>query len=144
MSERSQKLFSSIFRVRYRVRVRRRIHRRKKTSVLSKKQYETHKESDRALIIERLMHFNSFYKLVYRRVFIKNSPSRWGSCSKAGNLNFNYRVVLLPNHLADYIIVHELCHIDQFNHSKKFWDLVGQTIPDYEKRRLELRKIGMK
>ncbi len=104
------------------------------------KQYSEQKEIARALVVGRLEFWNIHYKLKYGRVSIRNQRSRWGSCSKKGNLNFNFRIVSLPAHLADYIIVHELCHIGQFNHSRKFWDLVAETLPNHSKLRGELKK----
>ena len=89
----------------------------------------------------RILHFNSYYGHTLGKIFIKNHKSRWGSCSGKGNLNFNYKVVLLPLPIADYIIVHELCHLQEFNHSAKFWALVGETIPDYVVRRKQLRAL---
>ena len=62
---------------------------------------------------------------------------------RRGNLNFNYRIVHLSPHLVDYLIIHELCHIKEFNHSKEFWALVGQNIPNYGKLRGELRKMKL-
>ncbi len=106
------------------------------------KQYRAYKEQARTLVSLRLTHFNQFYNLKLNRVFIKNQKSRWGSCSSKGNLNFNYKIALLPPHLADYIIVHELCHLKEFNHSHAFWDLVAQTMPDWKKRRNELKTIS--
>jgi predicted metal-dependent hydrolase len=97
-----------------------------------RKEYLLHKESARALVHERLKHWNTFYNFTYGRIAIRNQRSRWGSCSKKGNLNFSYKIALLPPNLADYLIVHELCHIGEFNHSNRFWDLVGRAIPDYK------------
>ena len=92
----------------------------------------------RALAAERLAHFNQAYGFSYGRVSIRDQRTRWGSCSKKGNLNFNYRICYLPPHLLDYVIVHELCHLGQFNHSAAFWALVAQTLPDHRERRAEL------
>jgi len=122
-------------------RIVRRRTRRKKISVQSKKHFKLHKENTQALILERLEHYNAFYNFTYKKIFIKNVKSRWGSCSKRGNLNFNYRLGLISQELLDYVVVHELCHLGEFNHSQKFWDLVAKTIPDYKKRQSELRKI---
>lgn len=116
------------------------ILKRKRKVVVSKK-YLKHKESARELVSRRLEYFNQHYKYKIGRIAIRNQKRRWGSCSSKGNLNFNYKIVLLQPHLADYIIVHELCHLGQFNHSQKFWDLVKETIEDYEKCASELRKI---
>lgn len=87
---------------------------------------------------KRLGHFNQIYGLRYKRVSIKKQTSRWGSCSKKGNLNFNYRIVFLPPELQDYLIVHELCHLKEMNHSHKFWAEVGKSIPEYKKLRKKL------
>jgi hypothetical protein len=103
------------------------------------KEYEGNKGKARSLVIERLKHFNVFYGFKIGNISIRNQKSRWGSCSRKGNLNFNYRIALLPPHLSDYIIVHELCHIGQLNHSSKFWDLVAKTIPEHKKLRKELK-----
>lgn len=98
---------------------------------------------EQALIFveKRVQHFNQIYGFNYKKISVKNQKSRWGSCSSKGNLNFNFKIVLLPDRLADYIIVHELCHIGQLNHSKKFWDLVEKTLPHYKILRNELKKI---
>jgi len=103
--------------------------------------YEANKEKARALVLERLAYFNRFYGLKWGRVAIRNTKRRWGSCSKRSNLNFCYRVVFLPKDLTDYIIVHELCHLKEFNHSKAFWALVAMTIPDYKTLRKQLKSV---
>lgn len=104
-----------------------------------KKEYLEHKNRALVLAKERLEFFNRSYGFNFNRVSIKNQKTRWGSCSKKGNLNFNYRIALLSEKLADYIIVHELCHLGQLNHSRQFWNLVAQTIPDYSALRKELK-----
>lgn len=106
-------------------------------------QYARHKESSRKIILERLTHYNLHYKQELKSVFIRNQKTRWGSCSNKGNLNFNYKTGLLDQDLCDYVVVHELCHLKEFNHSQKFWDLVGETIPDYKIRRSKLHKIRL-
>ena len=101
--------------------------------------YLANKKTAQDLIIRRLEQFNLHYHFVWSRVSIKNQRSRWGSCSESGNLNFNYKIIFLPSHLQDYIVVHELCHLKELNHTKRFWDLVGETIPDYAKLRQMLK-----
>jgi hypothetical protein len=110
----------------------------------TKKDYNNHKDQALVLVKKKLEHFNQFYGFKFNRISIKNQKTRWGSCSKKGNLNFNYKIFLLPEKLADYIIVHELCHLQEFNHSQKFWNLVGVTTPDYLSLRNELKKNNFK
>ena len=71
------------------------------------------------------------HQFTYNRVTIKNLKSRWGSCSVKHNLNFNLRLVMMPPWVSDYIIIHELCHLCEMNHSKRFWKLVEQYCPNY-------------
>lgn len=92
------------------------------------------------LIRERLDSFAAFYGVTYRRVTIKQVTTRWGSCSKQGNLNFTVKLLHLPERLVDYLLVHELCHLREMNHSSKFWALVEKAIPDYRVCRTELRQ----
>lgn len=110
----------------------------------NRRQYLRLRETTRALVHERLRYFNAHYRLVLRKVFIKNHKSRWGSCSESGNLNFNYKLIFLPSEIADYIVVHELCHIAELNHSPRFWRLVERTIPHHKglRRRLRLLERG--
>lgn len=108
----------------------------------STKSYLLHKESACKLVRERLEYFNQFYGFKYNKVAIRNQKTRWGSCSKRGNLNFSYKLALLPPHLADYIIVHELCHLKEFNHSQAFWDLVGKQILNYKDLRNQIKNIA--
>ncbi len=105
----------------------------------SAKDFKRYKEQARTLATARLAHFNIYYKHSIGKVYIRNQKSRWGSCSGKGNLNFNYKIALLPPDLADYIIVHELCHLKQMNHSRNFWSLVEEQIPDYKTRRKQIR-----
>ncbi len=99
-----------------------------------------YKKQAQVLVEGKIKHFNEFYKFKFNNITIRNQKTRWGSCSRKGNLNFNYKIVLLAEEMADYIIVHELCHLGQFNHSQKFWDLVAQTIHNHKEIRRELKK----
>ena len=115
---------------------------RRKKSILAgfgRRNYLKYKEPARELVLRRVEYFNNIYNFSYGRISIRNQRSRWGSCSKKGNLNFNYKIVLIPEKLADYIVVHELCHLGEFNHSPNFWALVARTFPDYQKIKQELR-----
>ena len=66
----------------------------------------------------------------------------WGSCSSAGNLNFNWKLVLMPPELLDYVVVHELAHRKEMNHSPRFWAVVEKELPDYRDRREKLKILG--
>jgi hypothetical protein len=105
----------------------------------NKKDYLKYKELAYRLAIDRVDYFNKIYKFRFNKINIKNQKTRWGSCSRKGNLNFNYKIALLPQRISDYIFVHEICHLGEFNHSKKFWKLITKAIPDYQKIKDELR-----
>ncbi|HSX39384.1 MAG TPA: M48 family metallopeptidase [Candidatus Saccharimonadales bacterium] len=107
----------------------------------SKDDYKASKHTAKEFVLERLATFNEFYNFKINKVTIKNVTSRWGSCSKAGNLNFNYQIIYLKPEQADYIIVHELCHLKELNHKQAFWELVAKTIPHYKELRKQLRNI---
>ncbi len=87
----------------------------------NKKDFEKYKDEALLLVNKRLHYFNKQYGYSWRDVRIKNVSSRWGSCSKSGDLTFSYKIALLPSSLADYIVVHELCHLGEFNHRGGFW-----------------------
>lgn len=101
------------------------------------------KDAALELIREKLSEFNTYYQLEYNRISVRNQITRWGSCSKHRNLNFNYKILFLASALSDYIIVHELCHLKEFNHSANFWALVAKNIPDYKERRKELKNTRL-
>ena len=96
----------------------------------------------RTIFDERLAECNKRYGFSYRRVTIKEQKSRWGSCSRQGNLNFNWRLLLAPLPVLDYVVVHELCHLQELNHSPRFWQLVALACPDYAAHRAWLREHG--
>lgn len=96
------------------------------------KKYLEYKKEALEFTIERINYLNKKYNFKFNKIKIKNQKTRWGSCSRKGNLNFNYKIMFLPQQIADYIITHELCHLKELNHSKKFWNLVSKTIPNYQ------------
>ena len=116
---------------------------KKAIRTFSQSDYVENKKKALAFVKERVAFYNEIYLFSFRHIFIKNQKTRWGSCSHKNNLNFNYKILFLPETLQDYIIVHELCHLKELNHSKKFWALVKKTIPDYKERRKELRHQGL-
>jgi predicted metal-dependent hydrolase len=146
-------VFSSIFKGRIVIYRRRRYVRRRR--VRSRRQinrgdYLLKKESARQLVVSRLEFFTGEYArldpvaaeaMKYKRVFIRNQRGRWGSCSSRKNLSFNYRLLELDPELRDYVVVHELCHLKEFNHGKDFWNLMKLTVPRAEEFHLMARKI---
>lgn len=105
---------------------------------------EINRLTDSALkaIPPRLEYFAPIVGVTYGRVTVRNQVSRWGSCSAKGNLNFNCLLMLCPPEILDYVIVHELCHRKQMNHSKEFWTEVERAIPDYKAREKWLKDNG--
>lgn len=78
----------------------------------------------------------------YGRITIRRQKTRWGSCSQSGNLNFNCLLMLAPPGVVDYVVVHELCHRIEMNHSPRFWKLVGEVYPDYDRWKRWLKENG--
>ncbi len=95
-----------------------------------------------AVIEERLAHWNSHYGYTWTRIAIKEQKTRWGSCSRQGALNFNWRLLLAPLPALDYVVIHELCHLKEPNHGPRFWALVAQACPDHRVWRGWLRQHG--
>jgi predicted metal-dependent hydrolase len=96
----------------------------------------------RAEIVPRVQRFAEEMGVSYKRIAIKNQRTIWGSCSQKGNLNFNFRLVMAPEPVLEYIIVHELAHLKEPNHSPRFWDIVGRVIPEYSIHRKWIKEHG--
>lgn len=90
-------------------------------------------------IPERVAYFASRMNISYGRITIREQKTRWGSCSSKGNLNFNWKLMLLPDKLLDYVVVHELAHRREMNHSPRFWAIVAAELPDFQERRQRLK-----
>ena len=80
--------------------------------------------------------------LAYKRIEIRDQRTRWGSCSTRGTLSFNWRLVLAPYEVLDYVVVHEVCHIREPNHSRRFWKLVESRVADHREHERWLRRYG--
>jgi predicted metal-dependent hydrolase len=106
--------------------------------------YKHHKENAFARVVEIIERANKQYGFSYKGIRIKNQKTLWGSCSRNGMLNFNYKIIHLTDEQAHYIVAHELCHLKEFNHGRAFWNLVAETVPQYKQLRHELRAIAMK
>lgn len=91
------------------------------------------------LIPARVKEYAEIIGVSYGRITIRNQKTRWGSCSSKGNLNFNCQLMRLPEELRDYVIIHELCHRKEMNHSAKFWSEVEKYCPDYKALRKKLK-----
>ena len=96
----------------------------------------------KAVISKRVRYFAERMGESYGKITIKNQQKRWGSCSSARNLNFNRRLIMAPQEVLDYVVVHELCHLRQMNHSKEFWQEVEMVLPDYKMHKKRLETIG--
>jgi len=116
----------------------------KRREIVRKKLEQWYKSKAKELIYERLALFTDKIGVKVNTVRFKNQKTRWGSCSQRGNLNFNWKLVMAPTDIVDYVVVHELCHFIQMNHSKEFWQLVGNQIPDHNERRKWLKENGVK
>lgn len=91
-------------------------------------------------IAERIRHFALLWKLTPKAVRLSRARKRWGSCSGEGRLSFNWRLILAPPEILDYVVVHELAHLTIKNHSRRFWDRVAEMLPEYRKSRVWLRE----
>lgn len=110
----------------------------------SRANYLKYKEQARKKILIRLEEINKLYGFKYKRVSVRDQKTRWGSCSRQANLNFNYKLIYLPSEGLDYILAHELCHLKEFNHGPEFWRLVARSVPNYRYWRKKLRNIDLK
>ena len=92
------------------------------------------------LLTAKTAAFSQIIDVRFRRFTIRHARTRWGSCSKLGNLNFNWKLLKAPEAVIDYVIIHELCHLKEMNHSSEFWRLVGKYCPDYAEQKKWLRE----
>ena len=90
----------------------------------------------------RVAHFAPLVGVTYGRITIRNQRTRWGSCSSRGNLNFNCLLMLAPPEVIDYVVVHELCHRKEMNHSQLFWNEVARVLPGYAEQEKWLKTHG--
>lgn len=93
-------------------------------------------------IPQRVRKYATIIGVTVGRSTIRNQKTRWGSCSSKGNLNFNCLLMLCPEEVRDYVVVHELCHRKELNHSTRFWNEVARVMPDYAQRRKWLKENG--
>ena len=101
-----------------------------------------YKEAARSYIPKRVAYYHAMTGGTYNRISIRDQKTRWGSCSTKGTLSFNWRLMLAPPAVLDYVVVHELCHLTHMNHSKDFWCAVEAVCPDYRNARKWLKEHG--
>lgn len=107
-----------------------------------RQEYLANREQALEIVRKRVEYFNQLYQFEISSITIRYMKCQWGSCSRSRRLNFNYKLIFLPQDLMDYVIVHELSHLAEFNHSSRFWQHVSRAIPDWKQRRSALRSVG--
>lgn len=100
------------------------------------------KDQARTRIVEKVRGYSLLMGVEPNQIRIKDQKTRWGSCSSKDNLNFNWRLIMAPEWIIDYVIIHELCHLVHLNHSPAYWQLVENMMPDYKMRRQWLKEKG--
>lgn len=97
------------------------------------------KAKTKEIVLDRVKHFSSIMGLSPKRVSVNSAKKRFGSCSAEGNINFSFRLCLYPNEVIDYVVVHELAHLKELNHSRRFWAIVEKYIPNYKEIKKQFR-----
>lgn len=109
---------------------------------LDEADYRRYQAQAAQLIRQKVAAYAARMQVDYGRITIRDQRTRWGSCSAKGNLNFNWRLILAPEEVLDYVVVHELAHRREMNHSSRFWNQVEAVLPDYRECRIWLRQNG--
>lgn len=99
-------------------------------------------ENARAVFTQKVSHYASLMGVTYGRITIREQKTRWGSCSSKGNLNFNWRLIFAPEYVLNYVVVHELAHRKEMNHSKAFYAVIESVLPDYQTAKKWLKDHG--
>lgn len=100
------------------------------------------RDQTKKLVSEKVAYYSSMMGVTYQRITIRAQKTRWGSCSSRGNLSFNCLLALVPEDVLEYVVVHELCHLIEMNHSERFWEEVHKILPNYAQSRRWLRENG--
>ena len=101
-----------------------------------------YRDAAKDYIPKRVEYYHQFTGGSYQKITIRDQKTRWGSCSGTGTLSFSFRLMLAPPRVLDYVVVHELCHLTHMNHSKEFWNMVEDILPDYKEHRKWLKENG--
>ncbi len=124
------------------IRAKKEAYEAMETSHLTDEEIRELADKARKYIPERVAYFAERMGVTYGRITIRNQKTRWGSCSSKGNLNFNCLLMLTPVEIIDYVVVHELCHRKEMNHSRAFWNEVEKVLPDYREAVRWLKEEG--
>ncbi len=103
-----------------------------------------YKDKAKEKLHERVEYYQNYFDIKPTKIIVKDQRKRWGSCTGEQELLFNWRCIMAPSPVLDYIVVHEMCHLIHKNHSKEFWQLLKRVLPDYEDRKARLRDNGIK
>ena len=122
--------------------VKERASKRDEVPEFTEEERKTLTKKARKIITEKVAYYASIVGVSYGRIAIRKQRTVWGSCSSKGNLNFNYLLALMPGEVIDYVVVHELCHRKEMNHSKRFWAEVERVIPNHKALRKWLKEEG--
>lgn len=104
--------------------------------------YKFYRKKAKEIILQRIKYYTEKYNFKINNIKISSASTRWGSCSHNNNININWKLIMADLKIMDYVIVHELSHTIEHNHSKDFWKIVENIIPDYKERRLWLKRNG--
>lgn len=115
------------------------LNRKEARAVYTKEQVREYRRHARWMLAQKTWQWAQQMQVTYAKISVRQQAARWGSCSGKGNLNYNWKLALLPEALVDYVVVHELAHRREMNHSPAFWKLVEEQLPDYRERRERLR-----
>lgn len=113
-----------------------------KSELVKEQLISWYKQQAAEKIPERVAQYAGKHGFVYHSVLIREQEKRWGSCDHLGNLRFNWKIIMAPISLVDYVVVHELCHLKIKNHTSEFWQLLESIMFDYEKRKTNLKLLG--
>ena len=113
-----------------------------KVRTLTENERELYRDQAKSIFEQKVAYYSRLMNVTYGRISIRDQKTRWGSCSAEGNLNFNWRLILAPAGVLDYVVIHELAHRKEMNHSARFWDVVESYMPEYRKYREWLKENG--
>lgn len=115
--------------------------KQEKEAALSEAEIKKIKNEARKYLTEKTEHYSKIMGLKYGRITITSAKTRFGSCSSKGNISYSYRLMLYPESAREYVVVHELAHLAEMNHSKRFYSIVEKILPDYKKRKELLKSL---